>query len=709
MPHWYNGQLRILQTVLRETDIIDYDARSVVAYMKKAHANVLVVNAGGIVDFFHNDVEPVHFNPFMREEQEILSDLCGVLHAEGMKIICRVDFRGVQKYRYEARPDWFARRADGSPKQNHQGLYVPCYMSYYANEHAAHFIRRLMTRFPLDGIWENSVAFGAGMCYCPRCRESYRAEHGTEIPAEEEAASPSFAAYRAWRKARADEHIRFLRAAVKEFGEDKAYVAEVFGMYHAQASLDSGIDTYTAEHFDFIVGVGFLTGAPHGRPYDELPYAASATRFLKAIDPKKTTVLLTGNNGTKWRLVKDPALKTRMWMWEAVAVGANLWNCLFNGMHPDATYDRRNAYIESDVYGYLEKNQALIQGQVPVREVAILFSKPTRDMFGHDDEEKDRYGVGIRGLETVLNDAHIPYGFITERDLSPEALADVRVLCLPNCACLSDGEVTVIRDYVRGGGSLLASHMTALYDENGKIRPDFALADVLGLSSTGMVKDTSQDCYQMIRQKDHPLLDGMGAERTRFFINGGETLLTAPDGAGEVVATYVPIIPNQYPEQAWIRDEDTRFPTVYGHGHGAGRVVYFANNMEAMVYRNGHEDFWHLVHNALRWLSGGRWMLECDAPDTTHVHLLKDRDRPGSFLVSCVNHLAGMGRTVHPAAACTVTLRLAAMSGATVKTLYGEDGSEAAIINQSVADGYLTLQIAIPEFCEFFSVYVGAE
>ncbi|MCL2002428.1 MAG: hypothetical protein FWG72_00285 [Oscillospiraceae bacterium] len=709
MAQWYEGQLRILQTVLRETDIIGYDARAVVGYMKETRSNVLVVNAGGIVDFFRNELEPAHWNPFMREGQEILSDLCEQIRSEGLRMIARVDFRGVQKYRYEARPDWFAQQADGSPKLNPQGLCAPCYMSRYANEHAVEFIRRLMVRFPLDGIWENSVAFGAGMCYCPRCLESYRKEAGVDIPAEGEASPAALSQYRAWRKTRADGHIRRLRAAVKEFGEDKAYVAEVFGMYHASASLHSGIDTYTAEHFDFIVGVGFLTGAPHGRPYDDLSYASSAARFLKAIDPVKTTVLLTGNNGTKWRLVKDPSLETRIWMWEAVSVGANLWNCLFNGMHPGAAEDRRNAYIESDAYRYLEAHQDVIQAQTPVREAAILFSKPTRDLFGRDHEAQDRYGVGIRGLERVLNGAHIPYGFITERDLSPEALKDVKVLCLPNCACLSDGQAEVIRAFVRNGGGLMASLETSLYDEDGLKRPDFALSDVLGVSVTGMVKDTSQDCYQMIRAKDHPLLRDMGAERTRFLISGGETVLAAPNGKGVSVATYIPLIPNQYPEQAWIRDEYTRFPTVYCHPYGKGQAVYFAANTEALVYLNGHEDFWNLVGNALRYLRGGPWMLETDAPDTTHIHLLQDRGRPGSFLLSCVNHLTGASRaarSLHPARPCAVTLRLPGASSARVKTLYAQAGNEVSVTRQSAGDGVLTLELSVPGFDEFISAHI---
>ena len=34
--YWYEENLRFLQTVLRETDIVDYDAAGVVNYMRKS-------------------------------------------------------------------------------------------------------------------------------------------------------------------------------------------------------------------------------------------------------------------------------------------------------------------------------------------------------------------------------------------------------------------------------------------------------------------------------------------------------------------------------------------------------------------------------------------------------------------------------------------------------------------------------------------------
>ena len=49
--YWYQKQLRMLQTVLRESDMVGYDAKQVVEYLVKTNSNSIIINAGGIIDF----------------------------------------------------------------------------------------------------------------------------------------------------------------------------------------------------------------------------------------------------------------------------------------------------------------------------------------------------------------------------------------------------------------------------------------------------------------------------------------------------------------------------------------------------------------------------------------------------------------------------------------------------------------------------------
>lgn len=624
---WYQKNLRILQTVLREIDIINYDAKSVTAYMKESNSNCLVVNAGGIVDFFDNPLDMSNVNRFKTTEN-VLSDIVREVHAAGMHVIVRVDFRGVEKERYDKHPDWFSANPDQSPRINQQGLISPCYNSYYSNEHAVEFIEYIMKNFGLDGIWENALGFDHGPCYCRRCRDLYFKDTSKQIPVLQDGfryEEKVFDDYRKWKAVRADMHIKRLRDATKKFGQDKAYCAEIFDMYNVNFSRYTGIDHYNAKrHFDFLVVCIFLNSRNHNRPYDLINNAASGVRFTRSLEPSKQSINLTGGNGTRWRYTSDPTLETRLWLWEIASVGGGVWNCYFNGQHPGATHDRRNAYSEKDAYTYLAQNSSLIEDMIPMEEVGIYYSKYTRDIFCKPEENLDQYGVFIKGVERVLLENHIQYNFVTDTDFSLDRIKHLKALLIPNGACMPEHDAQVIREYVAAGGGLVASYNTSLYDEYGNQRENFALGDVFGVSYTGINKDTSDDCYQLISEKSHPVLNGV--KDTDVLINGGQTLLCNPlgDMNHQTVATYIPFIFNQPPEFAWRKDMKTEFPTITAGSYGKGRVVYFANQTDALSFLNGHEDYTEIYKNAIVNVSTAPFVVSSDAPRSVHINVIED-------------------------------------------------------------------------------------
>jgi hypothetical protein len=264
---------------------------------------------------------------------------------------------------------------------------------------------------------------------------------------------------------------------------------------------------------------------------------------------------------------------------------------------------------------------------------------------------------------------------------------------------------------VENGGSLMASYKTSLFDESGKSRGDFGLMKVFGLSYTGIQKDTSFDCYQMVRLPSHEITRGMDADKTKYFINGGSTLLTTPiDKNGETICSYVPIIPNQYPEQAWIRITETQFPTVYTYKYGKGQVVFFPNQMDALVYTNGHEDYYHLVANSLNYLCKKGWSLVTDAPDSVHAGFTKHLDS-GRYILSFVNVSSSGRRAIrqlNSSPAFGATLRLPAKELVSVKSIYSSaDGGITQAGAATVgSDGRLEIRLQIPSFKEFVSVAV---
>ncbi|MCL2059614.1 MAG: ThuA domain-containing protein [Oscillospiraceae bacterium] len=690
--YWYQKNLRFLQTVLREIDIIDYDAKTVVEYMKTVNANCLVVNAGGVIDFFDNPLEMANRNRFYKKE--ILHDICDEIHKAGMNVITRVDFRGVEPRRYGLHPDWFALDQNGKPKigdMHNVKIAAPCYNSHYANVHAENFVNYLLSNYELDGIWQNALGFDHSPCYCKNCRDDFRSKTGGEIPRIPDGMdmmtaldSPAFKEYRAWKEFHADRHMEKMRTAIKKFGDDKIYCAEVFDIYNTSFSKATGIDHMNAKKsFDYIVSCVFINsffGGLHSNPYDLIHNGATTIRYSRALDPAMQPVIVTGGNGTRWRMIADPLLEDRLWQWEIASVGGGLWNCYFNGMCPAKTVDRRAAYNEKPIYTYLADNSDSISDTVPVKDVAIYFSNPTKDRLSSRDETKDGYGVYIKGIERVLLENHIQYNFIPDSEFTTESLKNVKTLLLPNAAYMPSKDVEIIREYVKNGGGLIASHDASLNDENGVQRENFGLADVFGVRNTGIVMETYNDSYQLVGNRNSPLLKGLGD--TDVLMNGGTTLLCAKaDPSYDVAATYIPTIHNQPPEYGWVHNMSTEYPTMISGEYGKGKAVYFANGIEAQCYVNGHEDYTEIYKNAIDYATGGQYTLKAEAPRSVHINAIEDQNNADHLIISFINTTGTSQRPVKeviPVHNVKAFVPLHNKQLASSKVLYGGDAAAAA-------------------------------
>ena len=74
---------------------------------------------------------------------------------------------------------------------------------------------------------------------------------------------------------------------------------------------------------------------------------------------------------------------------------------------------------------------------------------------------------------------------VHDRLLDAKHTDQFKLLILPNIAALSDHQCEQLREYVRRGGSLMATHETSLYDEWGVRRQDFGLGELFGVRFKG--------------------------------------------------------------------------------------------------------------------------------------------------------------------------------------------------------------------------------
>ncbi|MBD0289234.1 MAG: beta-galactosidase trimerization domain-containing protein, partial [Flavisolibacter sp.] len=504
---WYQKPLRIMHTVLREIDARNYDANAVVDYMKKGGYNTLCVNAGGIVDFFQNPLPAANVNRLMGN-RDILKEISSACRKAGFKVIARIDFRGVEEHVFKKFPDWFMKDENQKPKVMNwtkPELYESCYSGKHRNEYANEYVSYVLKNYEVDGIWHNSPGF-RGICYCERCQASYKAKVGKAIPVADAASEAEMDQYMDWKRQAADEYMNRIKQTVKSFGNDKVYTAEVFSLYGLGTDAEWGIDLKNAkDHFDILVSVAFLTGQAAVNYYYDLNYGSTIIKFLKSMVPDREAVVMYGGNGTSHRLVIDPQIDLKIWLWQILSAGGRFWNCYFTNV-PTQTHDNRNAFNETEAYQFVKANEKLLEQHVPVANVGIYYSRPTRLSYHKKSVEGEEFGTEIRGFENVLMENHIPNDFILDDQLSEERLKKYKVVILPNVRCMSDKEVEVLKNYVRNGGNIIATYSTSLYDEEGKERKDYGLSELFGVHYAGKRENTRRDNYQYILNKKHPIV-----------------------------------------------------------------------------------------------------------------------------------------------------------------------------------------------------------
>jgi hypothetical protein len=360
--------------------------------------------------------------------------------------------------------------------------------------------------------------------------------------------------------------------------------------------------------------------------------------------PEREAVVMYGGNGTSHRLVIDPPVDLNIWLGEILSAGGRFWNCYFTNV-PSVTHDRRNAFNESDAYTFVKTNEKLLEQHVPVAGIGIYYSQPTRLSYRKKAEEDYRFGTEIRGVETVLMENHIPHDFILDDQLSKERLLKYKLVILPNVRCMSEKEITLLKEYVRNGGNLLATYITSLYDEKGKERQEYGLAEIFGVQYAGKKVNTRKDNYQYILDKKHPLVEA-DSPHTELLFNAGFTALTKPANGAKVICTWVPTIQNQPPDKAWVQEFSTEYPTIVENTYGKGKVLYFANQPDVLSYEPGHPDPRNLLLRGIRLLAGNAIPIKTTAPSTVHIGITTSRLNPGQYILSLVNTTSGPRRPI---------------------------------------------------------------
>jgi putative glycosyl hydrolase-like family 6 (GHL6) protein/glycosyl hydrolase family 42 (putative beta-galactosidase) len=656
---WFDRPMRWAQLTLVENDPGRYDPQFWLDYFARIHADAACLSAGGVVAYYPTKIPLHHRSDWMRDTDPFgaLFDGC---RRRNMAVIARTDPHATHQDVYDAHPDWIAVDVEGRKRRHWASpeLWVTCALGPYNFEFMTEVHKEIASLYRVDGIFGNRWS-GSGMCYCEHCQRNFRAASGLDLPRTTDPRDPARRAHLAWQEQRLFDLWRLWDRGIREINPRARFIANAGG--GALSPLDMKTVGQIADILfaDRQARRGLMPIWSNGKNAKEY-------RAVLGSKPIGGIFSVGVEEPYRWKDSVQSEPEIRVWVAEGTANGMRPWFTKFSG----ELYDRRWLATVEKIYTWHQRVERYLRNERPLARVGLVYSQQTATYYG-GDRARERVEDHTLGFYQALVEARVPFEMVHDRLLDRDRLQAFKLLILPNVACLSDGQCDELRAFVRGGGGLISTFETSLYDESGAPRTDFGLADLFGARRAGRVDGPMHNSYLRLQRgangRVHPLLAGL--EDTPRIINGVWRVPVAAAGASATGAapapidaplTLIPSYPDLPMEMVYPRGERPDMPQALAREIDRGRVIYFPWDIDRTFWEVLSPDHGRLLANAVEWTTNEERPVTVSGPGLLDVTIWRQRSSMTVHLVNLTNPMMMKGpvRELVPIGAQRVRVRL---------------------------------------------------
>jgi hypothetical protein len=640
-PDWCDRPMRWAQLTLVENDPGQFDPQFWLDYFRRTKSDAVCLSAGGCVAYYPTKI-PLHHRSAWMKDSDPFGTLVAGCRKLGMVVIARTDPHSIRDEAYEQHPEWAAVDAEGKPRRHWASphRWVTCALGPYNLEFMTEVTREIVSLYKVDGIFSNRWA-GSGMCYCEHCRRNFRSASGHELPRTTNPQDPARRAYLGWRQERLFELWRLWDAEIRRINPNACFIANSGGGTLSELNMKTIGEMAPILFADRQARRGLAAPWSNGKNGKE--YRATMGR-----KPIGGIFSVGVEERYRWKDSVQTAAEIRLWVADGVANGLRPWFTKFGGV----IHDPRWLKVVEDIYNRYQRIERYLRNEEPLARVGLVYSQQTGTFYGARAEDH------VLGMYQALIEARAPFEMVHEGRLAPEEIDRFKLLILPNLACLSDEQCGQLRQYVRRGGSLLATYETSLYDQWGLRRKDFALADLFGASWNEKVEGPMQNAYLRL-EGPHPLLAGL--EDAPRIIHGVHRLDVKPIAPlTQRPVTLVPSYPDLPMEEVYPRVPKTDIPEVYLRELGKSRIVYFPWDIDRTFWEVLCADHGRLLRNAVAWAANEEQPVTVTGPGVLDVTVWRQKESLTVHLVNLTNPMMMKGpvRELIPVGEQRVRVRL---------------------------------------------------
>ncbi len=509
-------------------------------------------------------------------------------------------------------PAWRMQDAHGRQHEDRYWWSCPNNPEYTAFTKAQ--ISEVIT-YPVEGIFID-MTFWPVVCCCPNCREKVLSQTGKDIPERLDWNDPDWIDFQRFRERSMVEFCQELAGAIKAQREITVTFQNspiIFGWALGQTPGIADACDYTSGDFyggkyQHVLGAKILSAASKYPPFE---YMTSRSVNLNDHTSLKSEAELRCEAAT------------------TLASGGAYF--FIDAINPDGTlneavYERLGRVSRSlaPFAGALKQHQPALRAETGLYFSMASFIDPAFNgkslvdlAYSFDYTFTPAY-TEMLGASMILTRAHRPFKAVRDGEGD---LGRLRTLVINNAQVMSEAEVEKVREFVRSGGTLVATGLTSLKRPDGSGSGDFALADVFGVSFCG--KMSRRVNYLVVGGEQKEVLCNQPAPLVR--LNGARPL------AGLSEPLFDPDAKNYTSIHSNPPGRDTGCPGMTLHEFGKGRCIYIAPAVMALQ-QDSHQTF---VEAILREFAPAPEVAETNMPVAVEITLLEGQK---SVLVGLVNY-----------------------------------------------------------------------